>query len=237
MGVPSVSHTFLHSGDLGDIIFSLPTIKKLGGGTLYLNPAGESNLAHYPLQTKFSKSSALQLIPLLRQQPYITDVQLWQGEAIDFNLDKFRQHIKFNNLALSHLDAFKLDFSNATEPWLAKPKLRELPKRFVINRSVRYHGNYVEWVRILRAIAKDSIFVGLPKEHEIFEYTFEMKVQYYPTPEITDVLETIASCEKVFCNHSFPQALAEGLAHPLHCETFRPYPGAIFKNKQTSTYF
>lgn len=232
-----MSHTFLHSGDLGDIIFSLPAIKKLGGGVLYLNAAAESNLSHYPLKTKLSKSSALQLVPILKLQEYVTDVRLWNGEVIDFNLDKFRQFIKFNNLAISHLDAFKLDHSCASEAWLKTPKPRVLPKRYVISRSVRYHGNYVEWVRILRAISNDSIFVGLPKEHEIFEYTFDVRIPYYPTPEISDVFETIASCERLYCNASLPHALAEGLAHPLRCEVFRPYPGAVFKNKKTSEYF
>ena len=32
--------TFKHSGDMGDIIFSLPTIRALGGGVLYLDPRG-----------------------------------------------------------------------------------------------------------------------------------------------------------------------------------------------------
>jgi hypothetical protein len=38
-----VHKRFKHSGDLGDIIFSLPTIRALGGGTLYLDPAGGQN--------------------------------------------------------------------------------------------------------------------------------------------------------------------------------------------------
>ena len=32
--------TFKHSGDLGDIIFALPAVRALGGGTLLLDPQG-----------------------------------------------------------------------------------------------------------------------------------------------------------------------------------------------------
>ena len=52
--------TFKHSGATGDIIFSLPTIKKMGGGTLYITP--------YHLQRAES------IAPLIKLQDYITDV-------------------------------------------------------------------------------------------------------------------------------------------------------------------
>jgi hypothetical protein len=232
-----MNNTFLHSGDLGDIIYSLPTIKELGGGVLYLNPAAELRFKNYPLITKLTEKSALQIRSILLQQKYIDDVKIWNGEEITYNLDNFRTHINFNNLAISHLDIYKLSPSVAFEKWIETPKLRKLPKRFIISRSVRYHSNYVEWVRILNIISTDSIFIGLPKEHEIFEYTFDVKIPYYPTPELTDIYETIASCERIFCNQSFPHALAEGLSHPLNCEIFRPYPAAVFLNKATSSYF
>ena len=32
--------TFKHSGDMGDIVFSIPTVRALGGGVLYLDPDG-----------------------------------------------------------------------------------------------------------------------------------------------------------------------------------------------------
>jgi hypothetical protein len=34
-----MSKTFLHSGSLGDIVYSLPTIQALGGGVLYIKDA------------------------------------------------------------------------------------------------------------------------------------------------------------------------------------------------------
>jgi hypothetical protein len=38
--------TFLHGGDLGDVIYALPAIRALGGGCLYLS---EANYGREPL--------------------------------------------------------------------------------------------------------------------------------------------------------------------------------------------
>jgi len=170
-------------------------------------------------------------------QEYIDDVLIWNGENPDYNLDLFRSNIRFNNLAISHMDALGINEVKIENQWITYRNKRQLSKPYLINRSVRYHGNYVEWVKILNIIKDHSLFIGLPKEHEIFEYTFEVKIPYYPTPTIIDLVETINSCEKIFCNQSFAHAIAEGLAHPLHCEVFRPYPAAVFANKVTSQYF
>ena len=77
--------TFKHSGDLGDIIFSLPTIKALGGGILYLDPdAGQSD----PLvtwgkgiynKTKLTQAGIDAITPLLEYQSYIHEVRTWRG--------------------------------------------------------------------------------------------------------------------------------------------------------------
>src|SRR2546430_16669588 len=60
---------FYHSGDLGDIIYALPAIRALGGGTLYLGP--EIRLP-FKVRTRqqFNWTSFEALAPLLRFQPY-----------------------------------------------------------------------------------------------------------------------------------------------------------------------
>ena len=83
----NLTNSFLHSGDLGDIIYSLPSIKKLGGGTLYLNPSANNLQNNYPIKTKLTKNSINLLRPLLLEQEYIYDVSIWNGNAIDYNLD------------------------------------------------------------------------------------------------------------------------------------------------------
>ena len=72
--------TFKHSGDLGDIIYSLPTIRALGGGILYLDPEGGANDKYVRDQsvdgrTRLNKLTIDSLTPLLEAQPYIEKVK------------------------------------------------------------------------------------------------------------------------------------------------------------------
>jgi hypothetical protein len=233
--------TFKHSGDLGDIVFSIPTINALGGGILCLDPTGgESSPLFRRIgqpRTKLNIKSINDVASLLQLQKCIADVVPWSGREAKYDLDKFRDHIRFNNLCISHLEAFKLDHDLARKPWLNFPYKRKLPKPFVISRTPRYHGNYTSWVHQLTRIKNDAIFVGLEKEHEIFEYTFGHKIDFYPTPSILDLAETINSADVLFCNQGLPHAIAEGLHHHLVCEMYRVYPAAIFEGKPTSKYF
>ena len=80
---------FTHSGATGDIVFSLPTIKAMGGGTLYI--------------TNFDKQRSESIKKLIAVQPYITNVVVKDGENIGYNLNRFRDYAgHFNNLVESH---------------------------------------------------------------------------------------------------------------------------------------
>ena len=225
---------------MGDIIFSIPAIQGAGGGVLYLDPeGGESSLLVKwadKTRTKLNLGLIEQLTPFLEMQEGVVKVLPWQGGPVDHDLDTFRHHIRFNNLAISHLAAMGLEHQYSSKPWLNLHSRRVLPKPFLISRSARYHGNDAFWIGLLPRIKNQALFVGYPKEHEIFEYTFGHKVEYYPTPTLLDLIETIASCKQFFSNQGFSHAIAEGLGKPLVCEVERLYPAAVFKNKATSQY-
>ena len=225
--------TFKHSGDLGDIIFSLPTIRALGGGVLYLDP--EAGLSS-PLvkwadrkKTKLTAGAIQSLIPVLEQQEYIKGVELWKDQKVDYDLDLFRKHVIYNNLSDSHLAAFNLPFSERDTAWLKIKNARPLHKNVIISRSVRYHGNFSFWENYLPVIKDDCLFVGFEKEHDIFEYTFGHKVEYYKTESILDLTQVIDGSHLFVSNQGLPHALAEGLKKNLINEVFRVYPAAVFK--------
>lgn len=220
--------TFKHSGDLGDIIWSLPTILALGGGTLLLDPNGGASEpavtenAHPRKRTRLDADRIEAIKPLLLLQDYITDVRPWSGDAVEYNLDLFRRHVKAGNLADAHLAAFDLPTSHRDRAWLTVPDPIEIPgKIIVISRSVRAMGNHGFWESALELIKDRCVFVGLPKEHEIFEYCFEMKVPYHPTPTIVELARVIAGCRQFIGNSSFPHALAEAMKKPLVLEMAR----------------
>ena len=79
---------FRHRRKLGDIIYSLPVVRQMGGGVLYLDPTsldGVQDQAYWRHQFET-------LIPFLEQQPYLREVRIHQGEAFDVDLDAYLTH-------------------------------------------------------------------------------------------------------------------------------------------------
>jgi hypothetical protein len=235
--------TFKHSGDLGDVIFSLPTIRALGGGILYLDPKGGKK---EPLvtwaggmfeKTKLNKKGIDSIKELLEHQDYIDEVRYWEGEEVDHNLDQFRLHIRFNNLADSHLTAFNLPLEERDEPWLTVPSsvIDDLERDVVIARSCRYHGNYSFWETIDRGILEKAFFLGYKKEYEYFKYTYpHMKgIPYREVKDLLEMAQIISGADLFVGNQGLPHAIAEGLKKPLINEVFRPYPAAVFNRPET----
>jgi len=230
--------TYKHSGDLGDIIFSLPTIRAQGAGVLYLDPKGgeEEELVRWGngthTHTKLTEKSIESIKELLEFQDYIKEVRLWDGEVVDFNLDKFRHHNKYNNLADAHLAAFAVSFEERDKAWLKVPSMiaDDESRDVIIARSCRYHGNYTFWETFDRDMIEKATYLGFEKEFEYFKYTYP-HFEGVPRREVQSVLEmaqVIAGADLFIGNQGLPHALAEALKKPLINEVFRPYPAAVF---------
>lgn len=240
-----MTKTFKHSGDLGDIIFSLPTVKALGGGVLYLDPEGgksEPLVQHcdYGDQTKLRAKQIENIKPLLLLQPYIKDVVYWKGEKVDYNLDLFRSKVvQGKNLADFHLDAFNLPNSLRDEKWLIVDKNISVQHRpFLICRSLRYHSNHSAWVGIRNNndIMNNSFFIGHPKEHEAFEWIFDTKIPYIETPNLLDAARLLGGCARYIGNQNVIHAIAEGLKIPTHVELYIRFPSPYFA-RPNADYF
>jgi len=233
--------TYKHSGDMGDIIFSLPVIKHFGTGILYLDPkGGEGELVGAKPsrgKTKLNSQTIQLLKPLLESQYYIHEVREWNGEEITYNLDSFRGHVNFNNLTYSHLEAFQIPHELATFKWLEAPEKITLPegKNIVVSRSVRYQGNHFYWESIAEQLAKSAVFVGLPFDHKVWEYTFEQKIEYIETPTLVKLANVIGAADMFIGNQGLPHAIAEGMKKNLVNEMDKTHPAAVFK-REGATY-
>lgn len=237
--------SFSHSGDLGDIIFSLPAIKAQGGGKLYLDTTGgiQDPLVKWAdkKRTKLNPERATQLCKILNRQPYLEAYTNFGVREGAINLNQFRQYVRFHNLADSHLAIFDtVDINKRNEPWLiwdndlAKKKWGDT---IVLSRSVRYHSNYSFWESFLPTLKGHKVvFVGLEKEHNIFEYTFGHKIPFYRTDTLSELMDVVSSCKILITNENFPRALREGLKLPMMVEVYRVSPGGMFEREGVS-YF
>jgi len=213
-----VAITFKHRGKLGDIIWSLPFIKAMGGGKLYLQ------FGQYLDEAGFNF-----LKPLLEYQPYITEVIKWSGEPVDYDLDRFREIMNTSHqrsLPESYFVVFGKELPRHFQygPWLIAPDLPHFKSSVIISRVERgLHGSrpihnpfYDDLVR--RNLQRNSYFVGLDVEWRRFMEEYQCNIAYKPVNTALEMASIIDQAELCVMNQSMPSVIAEGLKKTLHLE-------------------
>jgi len=196
----------MHSGGVGDCIYSLPTLLSYEKAILYLNP---SPYMH--------KGLAEKLIPLISVQPYIEECKLFEKERIDICLDEFRliSGEGYTPITYATLDPWNR-YHNLNDKWLFD--IEPLYKNdIVINRTLRYRG-YMDYRSVVREFKDKILFIGLKDEYDNFCSDYGVVAYYEPT----DFLEAarIIKGSKIFIgNQSACYAIAEGMKVPRLLET------------------
>lgn len=197
-------------GKIGDVIFSLPLIKYMGGGILYL-----------PERTHECPALYSQLKPLLEQQDYITEVReyssmLGYGEQveeihIDIDLDKHREHPLRGkvNMVKRYFDVFGIDGFQHTDPWLKIEGPRIVEGEYsLINLTGRFRENSrVDWKKVYSKIPKPVYFIGTVEEHETFveNYGYILRLD---TNNFLNFAICIRDCTALYANQSSALSLA-----------------------------
>lgn len=227
---------FHHSGDMGDVIYSLPVIKALGGGMLWF-----SNDCRYPYPKAPhtpSQNWAHSMGTLLNQQNYI-----WKSQhtpklphSIDHDLNAFRQfYIKpkrdnFLNIFDLHQMAFDTKYPPG-EPWLKVDEPLKIEGRpIVINRTLRYRNGNFDWLKYTQRYGNQMVFIGSPEEYGMFCGEYQANaVAYHPTETLLDVAQIIAGAKVFIGNQSCPLAIAHGLCQNVIVECWQANPNCSLR--------
>jgi hypothetical protein len=208
--------TFRHSGKLGDIIWSLPFIRHMGGGDLRIEIGVLENGA-----PRISPDGFRSIQSLLQAQSYIQSVEPYEGGAVDFDLDAFRNMMPWSGCNL--VDAYYLahglapDQANHVEPWLEVPELPlRCRKGVVVTRTPRYlEGRPVEnpffHNMVRQGLGKHGLFVGSRDEHSWFERMYRVQIEYVETKDAIEAASILDNADLWVGNENFIGALAEGL--------------------------
>lgn len=215
--------TFKHSGDAGDVIYSLPAVRVAGGGDFYLSRSDFTRVAS-------DEKALANIAPLLLAQPYIASVALWNAQPIAYDLDLFRNiGDAKQNIADRHLRAFSFPETESDVAWLEVSPLSVSP--VVINATARFRNPHFPWREVLERFKGSCVFVGHPTEFEAFTRSYG-RLPYRPTQNLLELAEVIAGAELFIGNQSCACAIAEGLKKEIIQETFPDYPNCIFHRKQ-----
>jgi hypothetical protein len=211
----------LHFGNIGDIIYALPSLKELARRqqdkiALYIKCNVKTLYypgAAHPLKNVLINEDYLsKLSPLLLQQAYIGLVKRHENEPIDYDLNQFRKAVP--DLTRNHIPRWYFPVvkvsCNLSEPWLKSSLLSQPAWHIVVSRTGRYQNPSFNY-GILKNLS--CSFVGLTEEHEAFCKKF-FDIDYEEVEDYADLALIIANADLFIGNQSFAFALAEGLKVP-----------------------
>lgn len=234
---PSMDHrfkpltTFLHSGNSGDIIYSLPVafaLAKKGKVIFYLQiDQKAAYIGFHPLgNVMLNRKMAEMLIPLLNYQPDIESCSIYEGEEVDYDLDLFRRytlHLDRGSISRWYFHVFGIG-GTLYKPWLIAPKDESLKDTIVIARSHRYRSPVIDY-SFLKQYDK-LLFIGVQEEYEDMK-TMIPNLEWKKMNDFLEMATVINSCRLFIGNQSFPFSIAEGLKVNRLLEVYFITPNVI----------
>jgi hypothetical protein len=219
--------TFKHSGDLGDLWYSLPIMRYMGSGDIYLVEDGLKSTKADGTPSGLSRKLIDMAKPLLEAQPYIGKCELWGKQEVEVDMDIFRRINLYGDINLCELilQNSGVPFRESDTPWLTCNKNRVAARVFA--RSPRYHNPNIKWAEIYNAYKTDAVFVGLPYEHQLFEAKVG-PIPYRPVKDFLEMAEIINGADLFIGNQSSPMAIAIGLGKNFIQEVCLNCPNCMF---------
>jgi hypothetical protein len=188
------------TGGLGDIVYSIPVMRKLNIYT-YLIP-------NEPIFTPIYR--------LLRSQeikcfPYTHENAL--------NIDNFRNQRQrgSKHIIQSMAAEFDVELQDWSKPWLSNIKPVKSFQNLIHVTARWRERSFVKWDKIVPRLSSCA-FIGLPEEYEAFCIESKREIPYLETPDILAMAELIAGCDALYCNQSVGLAIAQGLGKKYFLE-------------------
>jgi len=226
--VTNVSHqlNLTHSGNAGDIIYALPTIKKIQEITgarmdIYFKLGRTVILPNYnthPLgNVMLNEKMANLLFPLIRAQPYIHACELYTDQPIDIDLDYFRAGLipqDKGNIArwCGYITGVSPDL---WKQWLIVEPDTTYANTIVIARSGRYRNMDIDYSFLNNY--ENKVFVGIESEYTEIKKILP-GIKWLEVKDFLELARVIAGCKFFIGNQSFPYSIAEALKVPRMLE-------------------
>jgi len=230
--------TFKHSGNAGDIIYSLPSIKmicdnqnKLAVIYIKLNQPSGFTDAQHPLGGVMMNRTMYDLLkPLLTTQSYVLDVLYFEKEnipSIDYDLDRFR--IDNLNLSSGNISQWINNSYPELRPNLYEPSIKvsdniKAKDYIIVNRSSRYQNLFFDYSQLSKY--ENVYFVGVESEFKALRL-HNPNIIHLQVPNFCKMAEYIKNCQLFIGNQSMAFAIAEQLKVPRILEQYAHAPNVI----------
>lgn len=224
-----MSKTAASSGGAGDIVYSIPVLRKLGVKTLYVKET-----EYLPGLTLFASVAPLiesQDITCLPTSPGFRLGKFDPAIHIDYNLDNLRnQPLRGkNHIIKSYFQEFGLSTTGWNDTFLkGSPTVLDYTLFHVTSRW-RERSN-INWKEILKSVPGEKLFIGFEEEWDSFRKQYG-RIDYQETKDLLSMASYIKYCKALYCNQSVALTLAQGLGKEYWLERKPGKSNTLFYTK------
>lgn len=236
------SYAFKHSGNAGDIIYSLPAIYTLSANAaarLFLQvnrPAFYSKWPHPLGNVMLNEKMVEMLRPLLLAQPAIKTCEMYDGKsAIDFDLDLVRTYplpLDKGNIARWYFYIFGIT-ADLSKPWMDVMPDASFSDCIVVARSQRYRAPGIDYSFLQK---HKTVFLGVEEEWKEMRQMLP-NVGFHRVENFLEMAQLIAGCRLFIGNQSFPFSLAEALKVNRILELYHFSPNVILEGPNGADFY
>ena len=227
---------FLHSGNLGDLIYCLPVIKELSKThkcNLFIktNEIMPLEYIKHPAKGFYIDNRMLNLfLPLMKEQTYFSEVGKYTNQKIDIDFNLFRIlpiNICFNSPRwYFQITGVQVDLSI---PYMEVKGHEIIKDKIIIHRTFRHRNQFINY-KFLRNY-KDLIFIGTTDEYHDLKNDVP-NLEFFECKDFLEMARIIKSAKFFIGNQSIAYPMAEALKVPrlLEAEPLFPVVQPVGKN-------
>ena len=208
--------SFLHSGRIGDVIYSLPTIKELSKShkcKLYVQ-IEKPILGPYESSRKvfINKRCGDLILPLLRNQDFLDTVNIYKDEKIDINLNLFRDIpinlCFFQPRYYSHICGVNINVENT---YLSIKPHDSIKNKIIVSRSPRYRNAFLNYKFLKNT--KNLLCIGLKEEFQDLKREIN-NLEFYDCKDFLEMAEIIKASKFYVGNMCLQYVISDALKVP-----------------------
>ena len=218
--------SFLHSGRIGDVIYSLPTIKELSKShkcKLYVQ-IEKPILGPYEASRKvfINKRCGDLILPLLRNQDFLDTVNIYKDEKIDINLNLFRDIpinlCFFQPRYYSHICGVNINVENT---YLSIKPHDSIKNKIIVSRSPRYRNAFLNYKFLKNT--KNLLCIGLKEEFQDLKREVN-NLEFYDCKDFLEMAEIIKASKFYVGNMCLQYVISDALKVPRLLEASPDFP-------------
>lgn len=239
-----IKNSFLHSGNSGDIVASLPAIREFYRKTgikpiLYLRKGVEAFYyegAVHPVKqdgkcVMLNDSMIQMLTPLLKAQSFFEDVREWTDEEVGCDLDQIREtYVGMPGLSINrwYFYVYPDLACDLSKPWLEVPDVdKDFAKgKIIITRTERYTNPHINY-SFLKPFEDDLVFSGTMREYNVFCMTYDLNIRKLTITNFLELAQAIKQSRFHITNQTMANQISQGLFRPSILEVCGFAPNCI----------